>query len=200
MPRQNAPWVGPTLRLIPWWGLALPVGAAALAGLLVRARGGGVPDQLGIAAAAAIAAGAPQVLEDQAHRLLSAVPLGRRRRVGHRLILFLPALMVAWLLVSPLVNDAQGPNAVSLAPVVALAAIGLAGGCLAGRRRHEVAAPIGTAIPLGIVATRLMLTDRTSHADILDVWIDHPWGTAAVAGIIGVASVCPSGSSNPEAP
>jgi hypothetical protein len=190
----------PTLRLIPWWGLALPVGAAALVGLLVRARGGGVPDQVGIAAAAAIAASAPQVLDDPAHRLLGSMPLGQRRRVGHRLILFLPALIVAWLLVSPLVSDPQGLDAESVAPVVALAVIGLAGGCLAGRRRPEVAAPIGTAIPLGIIATRLMLTDRMSHADILDVWIDHPWATASVAGVIGLASVCPSGSSNPDSP
>src|SRR4029453_11631456 len=71
--RTGVAWVRPTLRLIPWWGLALPSAATALAGLLVRAAGEGVPQQVGVAALAAMAAAAPQVLEDPAHDLLSPV-------------------------------------------------------------------------------------------------------------------------------
>jgi hypothetical protein len=191
--RSGGAWVRPTLRLIPWWGLALPVGAAALVGILARAAGGGVPDQIGVAAVAATAAAAPQVLDDPADRLLSSVPLDRRHRVGHRLVLFFPALIVAWVLVAPLVIDREDPDAVSVAPVVALAAIGLAGGCVAGRVRPELAAPVGTAVPLGIVTTRMWLTDRVSHADILDVWIDHPWATIAVAGLTCLISLRETG-------
>jgi hypothetical protein len=187
--RTGAAWVRPTVRLIPWWGLALPVGAAALVGLLVRSGGGGVPDLVGVAALAATAAAAPQVLDDPAHHLLSSVPQGRRRRVGHRLVLFLPVLIVGWVLVAPLVVDREDPAAVSLGPMLALATIGLAGGCLAGRVRPELAAPVGTAIPLGVVTTRLWLADRVSHADILDVWIDHPWATVGVAGLICLVSL-----------
>ena len=186
-------WVRPTLRLIPWWGLALPTGAAALVGLLVQLTGGGVPDQVGVAALAATAAAAPQVLEDPAHHLLSPVPQGLRRRVGHRLLLFLPVLLVAWVLVAPLVVD--GDWAASVGPLLALAAIGLAGGCLAARVRPELAAAVGTAIPLGVVATRLALEDSVARADILDVWIDHPRATAVVAGLVFLVSLREPGSS-----
>jgi hypothetical protein len=194
MPRvTGVAWVRPTLRLIPWWGLALPAGAAALLGLLVRVAGGGVPDQVGIAALAATAAAAPQVLEDPAHHLLSSVPQSRRRRIGHRLVLFLPVLLVAWTLVAPLVVDRRDPAALSVGPLLALAALGLAGGCLAGRVLPELAAPVGTAIPLGVIAIRFVLADRVTRADILDVWIDHPWETAAVAGLVCLVSLGDTG-------
>ena len=189
MPRlTGVAWVRPTLRLIPWWGLALSAGAAALVGLLVRLAGGGVPALVGIAALAATAAAVPQILEDPAHHLLSSVPHSRRLRVGHRLVLFLPVLLVAWLLVAPLVVDGAD-TAASVGPLLALAAIGLAGGCLAARVRPELAAAVGTAIPLSIVAVRLVLEDRVAQADILDVWIDHPWTTAVVAGLVCLASL-----------
>ena len=182
------------LRLIPWWGLALPAGAAALVGLLVRLAGSGVPDLVGVAALAATAAAAPQVLEDPAHHLLSPVPQGLRRRVGHRLLLFLPVLLVAWVLVAPLVVDG-GDSAASVGPLLALTAIGLAGGCLAARVRPELAAAVGTAIPLGVVAIRLAIKDRVARADILDVWIDHPRATAVVAGLVCLVSLHKPGSS-----
>ena len=185
-------WVRPTLRLIPWWGLALPAGAAALVGVLVRLAGGGVPGQVGVAALAATAAAVPQVLEDPAHNLLSSVPQSRRLRVGHRLVLFLPVLVVAWLLVAPLVVDGTD-SAASVGPLLALAAVGLAGGCLAARARPELAAAVGTAIPLSIVATRLVLEDRVAQADLLDVWIDHPWATAVVAGLVSLVSLRETG-------
>ena len=186
-------WVRPTLRLIPWWGLALPAGAAALVGILVRVAGGGVPDQVGVVALAATAAAAPQVLDDPAHRLLSAVPQSRRRRVGHRLVLFVPVLLVAWVLVAPLVADRSDSAAVSVGPLLALATIGLAAGCLAGRVLPELAAPVGTAVPLSVVAIRLVLADQVAHADILDVWADHPWATAAAAGLACLVSLRETG-------
>jgi hypothetical protein len=188
-------WVRPTMRLIPWWGLALPAGAAALVGLLVRLAGGGVPDPVGVAVLAATAAAAPQVLDDPAHRLLSAVPQSRRRRVGHRLVLFVPVLLVAWVLVAPLVADRGDSAGISVRPLLALAAIGLAAGCVAGRVLPELAAPVGTAVPLGVVAIRLVLADQVAHADILDVWADHPWATAAAAGLVCVVSLRETGLS-----
>jgi hypothetical protein len=200
MPRPTGvAWVRPTLRLIPWWGLALPVGAAALAGLLVRSAGGGVPDLVGVAALAATAAAIPQVLEDPAHHLLSSVPQSRRLRVGHRLVLFLPVLVVAWVLVAPLVVDGAD-SAASVGPLLALAAIGLAGGCLAARVRPELAAAVGTTIPLSIVAIRLVLEDTVAQADILDVWIDHPWATAVVAGLVSLVSLRENGLLRVSAP
>jgi hypothetical protein len=189
MPRlTGVAWVRPTLRLIPWWGLAFPAGAAALVGLLVRLAGGGVPGQIGVAALAATAAAVPQVLEDPAHHLLSSVPQSRRLRVGHRLVLFLPVLIVTWALVTPLVVDGTD-TAASIGPLLALALIGLASGCMAARVRPELAAVVGTAIPLGIVAIRFVLENRVAQADILDVWIDHPWVTAVVAGLVSVVSM-----------
>jgi hypothetical protein len=196
MPRlTGAAWVRPTLRLIPWWGLVLPAGAAAVVGLLVRLAGGGVPDQVGVAALAATAAAAPQVLDDPAHRLLSSVPQSRRRRVGHRLVLFGPVLLVAWVLVAPLVVDRGDSAVVSVGPLLALASLGLAAGCVAGRVLPELAAPVGTAIPLSVVAIRWVLADQVVHADILDVWTDHPWVTAAAAGLVCVVSLRETGLS-----
>jgi hypothetical protein len=100
---------------------------------------------------------------------------------------------VAWVLVAPLVIDRRDSAALSLGPLLALAAIGMAGGCLAGRVLPELAAPVGTAIPLGVVAIRLVLADRVDQADILDVWIDHPWATAAIAGLICLAGLRETG-------
>jgi len=182
-------WVRPTLRLIPWWGLLLPAGLSGLVGLLVRLAGGAVPDQVGVAALAAMAAAAPQVLEDPARDLLSAIPQSRRRRVGHRLVLLLPVLLVAWVLLAPLVVDPRESAGLSVGPLLALAAIGLSAGCLAGRVLPGLAAPLGTAIPLGVVAIRLVLADRVTRSDILDVWIDFPWATTAVAGLVCVVSL-----------
>jgi hypothetical protein len=199
MPRlPGAAWVGPTLRLIPWWGLALPTAAAPVVGLLARAAGSEVPDQVGIAALAATAAAAPQVLDDPAHDLLSSVPLSRRRRVGHRLVLFLPVQLVAWVLVAPFVVDRRDETAFAAGPVLALTAIGLAGGCAAGRVLPEMAALVGTAIPLGIVAIRFMLADRPSQADALDFWTDHPLSTAAIAGLGCLVGLRETGLSRPR--
>jgi peptidoglycan/LPS O-acetylase OafA/YrhL len=142
---------------------------------------------------AATAAAAPQILDDPAHHLLSSMPLGRRRRAGHRLILFLPTLIVAWLLMGRLVVDRDGSEAVSVAHMVALTAIGLAGGCLAGRLRPELTAPVGTAIPLGIVTTRILLTNQVGQVDILDFWADHPLTTVVVGGLVCLAGMSESG-------
>jgi hypothetical protein len=144
---------------------------------------------------AATAAAAPQVLDDPAHRLLSAVPQSRRRRVGQRLVLFGPVLLVAWVLVAPLVTNRGDSVAVSVGPMIALASIGLAAGCVAGRVLPELAAPVGTAVPLGVVAIRLLLADQVAHADMLDVWTDHPWATAAVAGLVCLVSLREAGLS-----
>ncbi len=185
----GAAWVRPTARLIPWWGLALPAAAGALGGLLVRLAGDVVPHQVGVAALATTAAAASQVLEDPAHRLLSAVPHSRRRRVGHRLVLSLPVLVGGWALLASLVVDGGDPTALSVGRLLALTAIGLAGGCLAGRVQPDLAAPVGTAIPLAVVAIRLALADRVTDSGALDVWIDHPWATIAVAGLVGLVSL-----------
>jgi hypothetical protein len=182
-------WVRPTLRLIPWWGLALPVGATALFGSLVRLATGGMPAEFGVAALAATAAAVPQVLEDPAYRLLSPVPPSRRRRLGYRLVLFLPVLLVAWALVAPVVIDRQHAAVVSVGPLLALATIGLAGGCLVGRVLPEAAPPVGTVIPLGIAGPPLVFADAVAHADIWDVWIDHPWATVVVAALVCVVSL-----------
>jgi hypothetical protein len=101
-------------------------------------------------------------------------------------------LVVAWLLIAPLVIDGTD-TATTVGPLLALAAIGLAGGCLAARVRPDLAAAVGTAIPLSVVAIRLVLEDRVAQADTLDVWIDHPWNTAVVAGLVGLVSLRETG-------
>jgi hypothetical protein len=34
-----------------------------------------------------------------------------------------------------------------------------------------------------------VLENRVAHADILDVWIDHPWTTAVAAGLVSLVSL-----------
>jgi hypothetical protein len=182
-------WVGPTLRLIPWRGLALVAGGAALIGSLGRVASGSVSPEVGIVALATTAAVVPQVLDDPAHQLLSSVPLSRRRRVGHRLVLFLPVLLVGWLLVAPMLIGRRHASAVSVAPLLALATIGLAAGCLVSRVLPALAPPVGTATTLGIAAIPLAFAHAVTQADILDVWIDHPWATVAVAGLVCIVSL-----------
>jgi hypothetical protein len=159
----------------------------------------GVPDTLGVAALAATAAAAPQLLEDPAHQLLSPVPHNRRRRVGHRAILFLPVLVGVWVLVAPLVIDRPRPASVSIGPLLALAAIGLAAGGVTGRVLPDLGAPVGTTIPLGAVALWLLLADHVKQVGMLDIWIDHPWVTAPIATLICLASLRETGLSGPQA-
>jgi hypothetical protein len=51
-----------------------------------------------------------------------------------------------------------------------------------------LAAPVGTAIPLGVVAIGLVLADRMSQADVFDIWTERPWGTAVAAGLCCLAA------------
>lgn len=51
-----------------------------------------------------------------------------------------------------------------------------------------LAAPVGTAIPLGVVAIGLVLADRVSEADVFDIWTERPWGTAVATGLCCLAA------------
>ncbi|MGH2489461.1 MAG: hypothetical protein ACRDFR_07575, partial [Candidatus Limnocylindria bacterium] len=42
-------------------------------------------------------------------------------------------------------------------------------------------------------AIQLVLEDRMGQADILDVWIHHPWATAVVAGLVCLVSLRETG-------
>jgi hypothetical protein len=78
-------------------------------------------------------------------------------------------------------------------PLLALAGVGLAGGCLASRVLAELAAPLGTAIPLSLVAIHLLVADRVNQPRVLGLWIEHPQATAAIAALTCLVSLSEGG-------
>ena len=91
-------WLAPTVRLVRWWSLLVPVVAASVLGGMIRVHGLHVPTTVALYTAAALAAAVPASLDDAAHELLGPVPTTWRRRVLQRLTIVVPAVAAAWFL------------------------------------------------------------------------------------------------------
>jgi hypothetical protein len=181
-------WVRPTTRLVAWPALALPLAVAAGMGALSDFGGRPTTGTLALAGVGAAAGAVPSCLDDPAHQLVAALPVSRRRRVAQRLVLAVPPVLVAWLVITARWIPLPGSSSDHAAPLLALAAIGVATAVIAQRRRPDLAATVGVAAPLVIVATQIAFGGQDPPAP-LRAWLDHPWPTAAVATAAAIAAL-----------
>jgi hypothetical protein len=161
----------------------LLAGATVLvaAGSVVRLADGQATQLTGLAAgglAAAVVAG----LHDPAQDLLAAVPVGAGRRRLHRLLLLVPAMLVAWVVLTALADlassgeDGEWP----LGAVLALAATGVAVAVWAPEGARPAA---GVAAPLAWVAADRMASGDGVVADVAAAWHTTPWPVATLASV-----------------
>jgi hypothetical protein len=180
--RSTVPaWVRPTLRVTPWTPLLAGATVLVAAGSVVRLAGGPLAGLTRLAAAglaAAVVAG----LHDPAHDLLAAVPVGPGRRRLHRLLLLVPAMLIAWVALTALADlassgeDGEWP----LGAVLALAAAGVAVAVWAPEGARPGA---GVAAPLAWVAADQMAAGDGVVAEAAAAWHTAPWPVAALASV-----------------
>ena len=178
-------WLAPTIRLVRWSSLLVPVATAVAISGVLRQVGQSVPDTMALFIAAALAAAAAASLDDPAHELLSAMPTTSRRRVLHRLAIVVPAVAASWVLaVLAMFRSEGGWNLPALGALVAL---GVAVTCIAARTRPDAAAAIGVAAPLAAAAAPWLLSRGDPLGSITQVWLEYPGPTITVA--VGAAMV-----------
>jgi len=180
-------WVSATTRLVQWGLLAGVVAATLATSAALSVAGVAFPTLLAPVVAASIAAAAPACLDDPAHGLLAAVPTSARWRTAHRLILVVPACVIAWSVLSPVVDTSVGWPAASLPPMIALLATGVATTTVVASWRPDAAAAAGAAAPLTLATAGVWLPFERI-ADATMIWADHPWPFTVTAATVAVTA------------
>lgn len=191
---SRAAWLVPTARLVPWAALGLPLATVGAAGALTEV-GGGRPagGTLALAAVGTAAAALSWCLDDPAHQLLAPLPVSRRRRAGHRLALGVPVVALGWLAVAAWWIAVPGSVLDQLAPLLALGSTGVAAAAAAHRWRPELAAMVGVAAPLALAGGPIAFGIGGEAPDVLRLWLEHPWWTAALGALVALAALADPG-------
>jgi len=176
-------WIPPTMRLVRWSSLAVPVTATLALCVLLRLAGRDFPVAVVPFVAAAVAGAAPASLDDTARELLAAVPVTARRRSLHRLAIVVPSIFAGWLVVAAMFRLQPGWTD-TLAPLCALVAIGVAATLVAARVRSDAASAVGVGVPLLAAALQWLVEPGALFGSLSQVWIDHPLPTTAAAGFV----------------
>lgn len=176
-----------TLRVVRWAPLAAVLAFAVGIGTLLRLGDVNVPSQLSVAIIGAIAASVALSLDDPAHALINAVPVGARRRIGLRIAFIGPVAIVGWLLLGALGRWAfETPlQSVGARALIALTVAGIATTVVARHRRPEGAATVGAAVALGW-ALSLNIARDGIVTDMSTVWIRSPWTVVVAALAVAV--------------
>ncbi len=177
-------WIPPTMRLVRWSSLAVPVTATLALCVLLRLAGRDFPVAVVPFVAAAVAGAAPASLDDTARELLAAVPVTARRRSLHRLAIVVPSVFAGWLVVVAALFRVQPGWTDTLAPLCALVAIGVAATLVAARVRSDAASAVGVGVPLVAATLQRLVEPGALFGSLSQVWIDHPLPTTAAAGFV----------------
>lgn len=169
-----------TVRVVHWAPLGAVIAVAVAVGAILRVGDGDISGQLSVAIIGAIAAAVALSLDDPAHKTLSALPVGVRRRLALRVAFVAPTAIIGWVLIDALAGWAfdrpiDGPGVSAL---LALTIVGIAVTVVAQRHSPERAASIGASIALGW-ALSITLVDEGTLGDMSSAWTHHPWIVAA---------------------
>ncbi len=174
-------WVRPTVRAIDWTALGLVTATLLVAEGILGWTGVEAPAIIRYAGVAALAAAAALGLGDPAQSLLQPVPTPSVVRLGHRTTLLLgTTASVAGLLVAVGHLVAMTPSGQHdlAAPLLALAATGIAVHAMAGpriERRQEIAA---VTILLWVAAAALPVPATLDALRL--AWLEHSWWVVIV--------------------
>ena len=175
----------PTLLATPRRPLLAITSGLIMVAVVTSWRSAQASDLMTVAGAGALAGGVALGLDDEANTMLRSSPTGALTRLGHRLAVLVPALLVAaasLVVTDRLLFDQRStqPSAVALA---ALVAAGIAVEVWWSRRRHETAAE-GAAV--------VVMAWALAGSVIPDVWLAHRFAEAWHADapwVLGVSIV-----------
>jgi hypothetical protein len=180
-------WVRPTVRLVPWAALLLPLAAGTSLARLLGAADLDPPQLLALVVVAALAAAVALALDDPARELTATLPVGPRHRAAQRLALAGPIGLGAWTVASrSLLPGTALSEVVGLA--ASLSAVAVAAAVVAERSRPGAGSAVGAATPLAVVTVGVLL-DARAGASPLELWAEHPWAIAATAVAVAAAAM-----------
>jgi len=180
-------WVTPTRRAMRWRPfLAAAAGVLAVVVALGAADAPAAAEPLVLVLVAMLVGSAALALDDPAHSLVAAAPVGFTRRLAHRVAWLGPALIgcacaIGWV---GLQFDAIPNTADALAWCVALGSIALATHVLVARTRPELAAAAAAATPAAWVVVLLSTSGGGSFASAVQRSLDRPWTIVCCAAVV----------------
>jgi hypothetical protein len=188
-----AQWLRPTWHATPLRPLLFVTASLMFITAVTSSAGlraSGVP---GGVAAGALAAGVALGLDDEAHTMLGSSPTGALHRLGHRLLLLVPAVVAATAVLvasDRLLFDRRSemPSALALAAIVAT---GVAVEVWWSRRRPDTAAEGAATVTMGWALAGPLVPDVTMIQRVADSWrLDAVWvlGMACLLVITGATS------------
>lgn len=180
-------WVRPTARAMRLGMVATGAFVAALVLVAADAADGPPGRWLDALTSTAVLAGALLTLDDPAHDLLVAVPVGRPRRLLHRLLLLSPFVVVTLTLLDLCSAALDVGFSTSAASVVALAAVGLAAYGIAMRLNPGRSAVAGAGIIVGWTAWAAVTPEGEALASLAHATATDPWAVTATA--VAVATI-----------
>jgi hypothetical protein len=168
--------------------LAAAAGVLAVVVALGAADAPAATEPLVLVLVAMLVGSAALALDDPAHSLVAAAPVGFTRRLAHRVAWIGPALIgcscsIGWI---ALRLDAIPSTADVLAWCAALGSVALVTHLLVARTRPELAAPAAAATPAGWVVVLVSTSGGGSFASAVQRSLDRPWAIAGCAAVIFV--------------
>jgi hypothetical protein len=181
-------WATPTRRAMRWrplFATASGIGIVMLA--LWEIGAPPIAESPAMIAVAAVFAAAALALDDPAHALLAAAPIGFGRRLAHRLAWLGPAVLVCLLGVGWVAGH-SGVAPISgrmLAPAAALGSLVVVTHVLVARRRPDVAASASAMAPAVWVTLAMSTPNDAWGGTVAHLWLDRPWAVVgcAAAGV-----------------
>ena len=185
-------WASPTRRAMRWrpvLATTLGIGTAVLAMWAAGAPPAAEPPEM-IAVTVLIAAAA-LALDDPAHALVAAAPVGFARRLAHRLAWLGPVtlgclLAIGWVAAR---SDVAPVSSRMLAHAAALGSLAVVTHVLVTRRRPDVAASAAAVAPAVWVTLGVSTSRDAWGGTLAHLWLDRPWAVVGCAAAVVVTAV-----------
>lgn len=173
-----------TARALRWGPPAIVVGVGVVSGAALRLGGTGAMPSMAALMAGAMAATVALSLDDPAHALLAAVPIGPRRQAVLRVAISGPVALAGWLLFQAAdPRDTAAAGGLGVPALLALIGAGVATAMLVRPRRPDAAAAAGAAVALGWALAPVVL-GRGMLYDVTTAWARYPWAVLAGAAVV----------------
>ncbi len=182
-------WATPTRRAMRWRPMLATASCIATIVLAMWAAdappAAESPEMLGVAVLVAAAA---LTLDDPAHALVAATPVGFTRRLAHRLAWLGPMtvgclLAIGWIAAR---SEVAPVSAHMLVRATALGSLAVVTHVLVVRRRPDVAAAAAAIAPAVVVTLGVSTPRDAVGGTLAHLWLDRPWTVIGCATAIVV--------------